>query len=144
MSSSTVRANLPWRRAAVANGGVRQYRPVMSCRLTALLALPALALRLDAQCPDGRQPPCTPPQATAPAPNTVAVLYFDARDTADAFLAEGMAEEIATSLGRVPRLTIKVPSAVRRAQTAHAGNARAVARALGVRWLVDGSVRRNG
>jgi adenylate cyclase len=72
------------------------------------------------------------------------VLYFASSDTADAFFAEGLSEEIATGLGRVPRLTIKIPSAVRRAQRANQGNVRAIGRALNVKWIVDGSVRRGG
>jgi TolB-like protein/tetratricopeptide (TPR) repeat protein len=107
----------------------------------------ALAAPLEAQCPDGSRPPCAAPRtatASAPAPNSVAVLYFDSRDTADAFLAEGVSEEIATSLGKVPRLVVKIPSAVRRVQRASAGDVRAIGRALNVRWVVDGSLRRSG
>jgi TolB-like protein/tetratricopeptide (TPR) repeat protein len=99
-----------------------------------------------AQCPNGTPPPCGGVRAiaTTPASNSVAVLYFDSRDTADTFLAEGLSEEIATSLGHVPRLVVKIPSAVRRVQRANEGDVRAIGRALAVRWVVDGSVRRNG
>lgn len=101
--------------------------------------------RAKAQCPNGTPPPCnTQRTAVAPLPNSVAVLYFDSRDTADTFLAEGLSEEIATSLGHVPRLVVKIPSAVRRVQRANEGDVRAIGRALGVRWVVDGSVRRSG
>jgi hypothetical protein len=50
---------------------------------------------LSAQCPDGSPPPCGRAAARAPAPNSVAVLYFDnpSRDTADTFLADGLTEE---------------------------------------------------
>ena len=116
------------------------------------LGVPLLALWLaivpsaaTSQCPNGSPPPCAPRTTpAAPATNSVAVLYFDARDTSDAFLAEGVSEEIATSLGRVPRLAVKIPSAVRRVQTANAGDVRAIGRALNVRWVVDGSLRRSG
>jgi TolB-like protein len=112
----------------------------------ALLAVPAFARGLAAQCPNGAAPPCAPTRASAaaPAPNSVAVLYFDFRDTTDAYLAEGLSEEIATSLGHVPRLVVKIPSAVRRVQRANEGDVRAIGRALGVHWVVDGSVRRSG
>jgi len=46
------------------------------------------------QCPDGTPPPCGPrgaARATAPARNSVAVLYFEnlSRDASDAYLADG-------------------------------------------------------
>jgi len=74
------------------------------------------------------------------------VLYFDnaSRDTADQYLADGITEEIATSLGRVGRLTVVSPAVVRRAQQAGGGDPVRVSRTLGVRHLVEGSVRRAG
>jgi adenylate cyclase len=100
---------------------------------------------LHGQCPDGAPPPCArPARVAAPPPNSVAVLYFSVRDTSDAYLADGLTEEITTSLGRVRRLTVKVPSAVRRTQRASGDDVRALGRALGVHWLVDGSLRRSG
>jgi adenylate cyclase len=112
----------------------------------AAACLLAFAPPLHAQCADGSPPPCgSRPTANAERPaNSVAVLYFASTDTADLFFAEGLSEEIATSLGRVPRLTIKIPSAVRRAQRANQGDVRAIGRALNVKWVVDGSVRRGG
>jgi TolB-like protein len=108
----------------------------------ALLLTPAL---LPAQCPDGSPPPCgrlAPRGGAGPPAMSVAVLYFDTHDTADAYLADGLTEEIATSLGRVARLQIKSPSAVRRAQRQAVGDLRAIGRALNVFWVVEGSVRR--
>ena len=68
-------------------------------------------IRLSAQCPDGSPPPCRAASraSTAPAPNSVAVLYFDnlSPDTADAYLADGLTEEITSRLGGVQRLQIK-------------------------------------
>jgi len=45
----------------------------------------------------------------AVAPNSVAVLYFDnlSTDTADAFLADGLTEEIIIRLAQVRRLEVK-------------------------------------
>ncbi len=99
---------------------------------------------LAAQCPDGSPPPCGRPAAAPPAANSVAVLYFDARDTADAYLADGLTEDVATLLGNVSSVQVKSPGAVRRAQKATPQDLTAIARALGVRYLVDGTVRRAG
>jgi TolB-like protein len=100
---------------------------------------------LAAQCPDGAPPPCralAPRGAAGPAASSIAVLYFETRDSADIYLADGLTDEIATSLGRVARLQIKSPSAVRRAQRQAAGDLRAIGRMLNVFWVVEGSVRR--
>src|SRR5437763_1598661 len=70
-----------------------------------------------AQCPDGSAPPCrSAVSAVAPVPNSVAVLYFDnlSADTADAYLAEGLTEELIARLGQLPRLAVKSRAAVRR------------------------------
>jgi len=73
----------------------------------------------------------------------VAVLYFTTRDSTDLYLAEGLTEDIATGLGRLaPRVEVKAPSSVRRIQRAGAGDLRGIGRALGVRYLVDGGLRR--
>jgi len=105
-----------------------------------------LATPLAAQCPDGSAPPCsrTVPRTPPPPGNSVAVLYFEARDTADAYLADGLTEDLTSLLSGVPTVAVKSPGVVRRAQRTAPGNALAIARALGVRYLVDGSVRRVG
>jgi len=72
------------------------------------------------------------------------VLYFEARDTADAYLADGLTEDLTSLLGSVASVQVKSPGVVRRAQRTAACNAPAIAHALGVRYLVDGSVRRVG
>lgn len=77
-----------------------------------------------------------------PAANSVAVLYFETRDTADAYLADGLTEDVATLLGDVSSVQVKSPGVVRRAQRATPQDLSAIARALGVRYLVDGTVRR--
>src|SRR6267142_730978 len=76
--------------------------------------------------------------------NSVAVLYFSARDTADAYLADGLTEDLTSLLGSVATVRVKSPGVVRRAQRASPGDTPAIARALGVRYLVDGNVRRVG
>ena len=110
-----------------------------------LLAVCA-AGKLQSQCPDGTPPPCgaqAARAAAAPAGNSVAVLYFATRDTSDLYLAEGLTEDIATGLGRLaPKVEVKAPSSVRRAQRENAGSLRGIGRALGVRYVVDGGLRR--
>ena len=81
---------------------------------------------------------CRPPA------NSVAVLYFDTRDTADAYLADGLSEDITSLLGNLSGLQVQSPGMVRHAQRAAPGNAPRISRALGVRYLVDGNVRRIG
>src|SRR3989475_8825587 len=110
-------------------------------------------IRLSAQCPDGPPPPCRaahagPGRTPEVAPNSVAVLYFDhlSADAGDAFLAEGLTEEITSRLGGVQRLQIKRPSrdAARRLRDTVPDYLVAVGRVLRVRYLVEGSVRRAG
>lgn len=108
------------------------------------LAVGAGAARLGSQCPDGTPPPCGRAIAHPPAANSVAVLYFESRDTADVYLADGLSEDVATLLGDVSSVQVKSPGVVRRAQRATSQDLSATARVLGVRYLVDGTVRRAG
>ena len=108
-----------------------------------IVALLALAF----QCPDGTPPPCRAPRAvSAPAANTVAVLYFEnrSRDSGDAYLAEGLTEAIIAKLGELPRLTVKSRFLVRRYRGAADVEPGTVGRSLGVTYLVTGSVQRAG
>jgi DNA-binding winged helix-turn-helix (wHTH) protein/TolB-like protein/Flp pilus assembly protein TadD len=75
--------------------------------------------------------------------NSVAVL-FTARDSADAYLADGLTEDVTSLLGSVASVQVKAPGVVRRAQRGSPGDAPAIARALGVHYLLDGNVRRVG
>src|SRR2546422_8568559 len=131
----------PWRAGS-------DRRAVKRTRLVVVLALASAvsAARLPAQCADGSPPRCGRPAArpAPPAANSVAVLYFEARDTVDALPAGGVTEALASLLGSVARVQVKSPGVVRRAQRAAPGDAPAIARALGVRYLVDGNVRRIG
>jgi serine/threonine-protein kinase len=127
--------------------------PVLSAaafRHTRLLGAAALSLVLSgralAQCPDGTPPPCHGARPVAAiAPNSVAVLYFDnlSRDTADAYLADGLTEEVIQRLGQVARLTVKSKYSVRRYRGT-AVDPRDVGRALQVAYIGGGSVRRAG
>src|SRR2546429_7804944 len=102
---------------------------------------------MHANIPAASPPPCrlSSNHSTAPAPNSVAVLYFDnlSADTADAYLAEGLTEELIARLGQLPRLAVKSRAAVQRFRQSGA-DPLAAARALRVARLVTGSGRRRG
>src|SRR5260221_483568 len=60
------------------------------------------------RCPEGTPPPWGGGAwAGAPWGNGVGVLYFAPRDTADAYLADGLTEEIILRLQQLPRLAVK-------------------------------------
>jgi adenylate cyclase len=59
------------------------------------------------------------------------------------YLADGLTEELTERLGDVQRLRVSGRNAVHRAQQTVAGDFSALGRALGVRYLVEGSVRRD-
>jgi TolB-like protein/Tfp pilus assembly protein PilF len=103
---------------------------------------------LRSQCPDGTPPPCstrTARLAAAPAPNTVAVMYLDnqSRDTSDAYLADGLTEEITTKLGQIGRLAVTSNTTMRRYRNGTTEPAQ-LGRELRVAQLVSGSIRRAG
>jgi len=100
------------------------------------------------QCPDGTPPPCgaRPARPAAPPANSVAVMYLDneSRDTSDAYLADGLTEEITTKLGQIGRLAVTSNTTMRRYRGPAALEPTALGRALRVEQLVSGSVRRSG
>jgi TolB-like protein len=134
----------PW---AVGRYGGRAVPRVVSICLV-FLCVASYASVVSAQCPDGSPPPCATRAArvTVPAANSVAVLYFDnlSRDTAYAYLADGVTEELITSLRLAGHLT--VPSRNESARIRQlTGQAPALtARQLGVRYLLSGSVQPTG
>src|SRR4051794_8082428 len=106
--------------------------------LTALTASVA-----HSQCPNGAPPPCPAPAVHVPAPGfSIAVLPFESRsaDAGDAYLAEGMAEEVANQLARTGRLQVKARTLVA-AQWRRTPDALEAARQLNVAWVVHGNVR---
>ena len=121
-----------------------------ACHAAGLLFLLAVcaAGTLKSQCPDGSPPPCAVRtyHAPAPPPNSVAVLYFDnlSRDTSDAFLADGLTEEVIIRLGQVPRLDVKSRFEVLRFRGRPLLDPAATGRALGAAYLVAGSVQHAG
>ncbi|HET9707384.1 MAG TPA: hypothetical protein VFP39_03675 [Gemmatimonadales bacterium] len=114
--------------------------------LLSFLLAATSAERLAAQCPDGSPPPCGRVVSRAPASNSVAVLYLDnlSRDTADAYLADGLTEEIIIRLGQVQRLEVKSRFEVQRFRGRPALDPQLLGRALNAAYLVTGSVQRAG
>jgi len=116
-----------------------------SCQLAIFLAVCPSA-RLPAQCPNGAPPPCASARqasAAALAHTSVAVLYFAARDSDDAYLADGLTEDVTTLLSRRGGLTVKPSSSVRLAQRRQPdADPRALGRSLAVRYVVQASLRR--
>lgn len=107
-----------------------------------------LAAPLAAQCPDGSPPPCRVATGRPPAPaaNSVAVLYLDnlSRDTADAYLADGLTEEIIIRLEQVQRLEVKSRFEVQRYRGRALPDPLTLGRSLNAAYLLTGSVQRAG
>jgi TolB-like protein/Tfp pilus assembly protein PilF len=115
-------------------------RPLVVAAMLAAIAAP-----LRAQCPDGTPPPCAQiARAQAPAANSIAVLYFDTRDTSDRYLVDGLTEEIILRLQQLQRLEVKSRYESQRVRAARNLAPAAMGRTLGVRYLVNGTVQRSG
>jgi serine/threonine protein kinase/tetratricopeptide (TPR) repeat protein len=86
-----------------------------------------------------------PPASTDTTPS-VAVLPFEniGGDTAQEYFADGMTDELATALGRLPGLRIAARSAAYRYKARRDIDVKRVGSELGVRYLLLGSVRRSG
>jgi len=100
-----------------------------------------------AQCPDGTPPPCArPARVAAPPPNSVAVMYFEnlSRDTSDAYLADGLTDEIILRLQQVRRLEVKSRFESQRVRGRQGATPAALGRELTARYLVDGTIQREG
>jgi len=114
-----------------------------------VLTISTISTVLTAQCPDGAPPPCARPAARPtpqPAATSVAVLYFDnvSRDTSDAYIADGLTEELIARLGQIERLQVKSRTAVQRYRGRPIDDPTSLGRTLGVAHLVSGSIRRGG
>jgi adenylate cyclase len=112
--------------------------------LFAALGVLAFVRPATAQCPDGTPPPCAG-QGTLvrPAPNSIAVFTFEntTRDTSAQYLAEGLADQIATRLGGVARLTMISRSVVRRLRNPQQQSIQQIGRSLNAAYLVNGAIR---
>jgi TolB-like protein/Tfp pilus assembly protein PilF len=128
----------------------RRWSASVRSELAILSLCLGVTSRSQAQCPDGSPPPCpaTARRISGPSPSatSLAVLYFDnlSPDTADAYLADGLTEEITSRLGDVGRLRVTSRYAVRRLRSGVVPDVTTAGRVLGVRYLVEGSVRHAG
>jgi serine/threonine-protein kinase len=83
-----------------------------------------------------------PPLTTPTGVKTIAVLPF-ASEPADAYLADGLTEDLIDQLSMTPGLRVRPRSAVHRMR-GEARDAQALGRELGVMFVVEGTVRRGG
>jgi len=107
----------------------------------------ALVAALAFQCPDGTPPPCARVAAArALHPHGLAILYLDdlSRDTNDAAIADGLTEELIARLSQVSGLRVASRYAALRYRGRGASDPRRVGRELGVRYVLDGTLRRVG
>ena len=105
-------------------------------------------LELDAWREAQERAPVLPPAApesAGPSPVSIAVLPFEnlSPDPQDAYFAAGLSEEITTVLSKVQALRVTSRTSTLALRGA-SGGARAIARRLRVRYLLEGSVRRAG
>jgi TolB-like protein/tRNA A-37 threonylcarbamoyl transferase component Bud32/Flp pilus assembly protein TadD len=86
------------------------------------------------------------PMVAAEVGASVAVLPFDniGGDTAQEYFADGLTDELATALGRIPGLRVAARSAAYQYKGRRDIDVRQVGAELGVRYLLLGSVRRSG
>ena len=86
-----------------------------------------------------------PPERTLPPENSIAVLPLDDLSPTDeaGYLGDGLSEELSSDLARIPGLRV----AARRSAFAVGGkglDVRTIGQELGVRYVLEGSVRREG
>ena len=120
--------------------------PRSSRRMAMVLgAVAVVAAGVLAVPPLMRKAPTAPP-ASADSSPSVAVLPFEniGGDTAQEYFADGMTDELATALGRVPGLRVAARSAAYRYKGRRDIDVRRVGNELGVRYLLLGSIRRAG
>ncbi|MGZ3419963.1 MAG: protein kinase domain-containing protein [Polyangiales bacterium] len=86
--------------------------------------------------------PSAPFSTTPAGTKTVAVLPF-ASEEAEAYLADGLTEDLIDQLTMTPGLRVRPRSAVHRMRSPDR-DAQALGRDLGVQFVVDGSMRRRG
>ncbi len=82
----------------------------------------------------------SPDAPTAPGEKTVAVLPFQCRSADDAYLAEGLTEDLVDTLSTTPGLKVRPLGMVQRLATG--ADPREIGRTLGVQVVVEGSLRR--
>jgi adenylate cyclase len=113
----------------------------------ALIVTAALgAVRLHAQCPDGSSPPCRQPVSRSVPARSLAVLYLQdlSRDTANTAIGDGLSEEIIARLSQIAGLRVASRYASLKYRGRRVSDPRQVGRDLGVRYVLDGTLRRAG
>ncbi len=125
-------------------------------RILAALGVAAALVVMTAMLRAWRPSPAAPPaNPTPPAPvaavlaipdKSVAVLPFDnlSKDEENAFFTNGMQDEILTDLARIADLKVISRSSVMHYKTGVLRNVREIGKALGVAYLLEGSVQRMG
>ena len=99
-----------------------------------------------ARTSDAPLPQTAPPQAAAKPEKSIAVLPFEniSEDKAFAYFADGVQEEILTTLAKVADLKVISRTSVMRFRDAEKRDLRVIARQLGVTHVLEGSVQRAG
>jgi serine/threonine-protein kinase len=128
-----------------ADGVVSVRRPDRRGRTVLLLGGALVALALAAYAAASRGEHRRPATAPARAP-TLAVLPFDdvGADTADAYLGEGIADEIAAALSKGGTLRVASRTSAAAFRSSHDVDVRELGRRLGVSTVLEGRVRRAG
>jgi len=98
------------------------------------------------QCPDGSAPPCRQGATRAVTARSLAVLYLQdlSGDTANTAIADGLSEEIIARLSQISGLRVASRYASLKYRGRRASDPRQVGRDLGVRYVLDGTLRRAG
>jgi eukaryotic-like serine/threonine-protein kinase len=120
-------------------------RTTMALGIAGIATVAALATTLLLR---NNQTPAAPtggPVAAAPALPSIAVLPLVniSRDTGDAYLADGLTEEITTGLGKIRGLRVASRTAAISAREQH-GTIEEIAKRLGVTTLLEGTIQRAG
>lgn len=104
-----------------------------------LLAVLAAALNFWSPAPEDR------PQSVVTDKPAIAVLPFAnlGHDPAQAYLSEGITADITTAISKLSGLFVVASASARNVQVG-AGDVKQAARTLGVRYILDGNVRRDG
>ncbi|CAN5579231.1 hypothetical protein BH20VER1_BH20VER1_02390 [soil metagenome] len=122
----------------------RRRQVITATAIAASLILAASAFLLLQPNPKPAAAPAAPALATE---QGVAVLPFEnlSPDKQDAFFADGMQDDVLTSLGKIKGLKVIARASVMDYRGARrAGKAREIGHALGVSHVLEGSVRRAG
>ncbi len=117
----------------------RLFAPIVALAVACIVALAVVFNYITPRSPEAIRPPDVSPE------DTLAVLPFVnlSPDEDLTFLSNGLSEDIATDLSKVPRLTVIAPASSFDFRNAEAGFQR-IADDLGVRFLVRGTVRQEG